>query len=121
MKNEPVNIKDKLIKITEQWSPRIIAQLNNYYVKAVKLEGDFVWHSHPETDELFMVIDGTLRIDLRDDAVTLQAGEIFVVPKGVEHKPFAEKECHILLIEPTGTLNTGNAGGDRTAEENIWI
>ncbi|WP_340148278.1 cupin domain-containing protein [Billgrantia montanilacus] len=95
--------------------------MNDYQLKVVKLEGDFVWHDHPETDEVFLVIKGNLRIDFRDGAVNLAAGEMFVVPKGVEHKPFAEQEAEVMLIEPRGVLNTGQAGGERTAENEVWI
>jgi mannose-6-phosphate isomerase-like protein (cupin superfamily) len=118
--NTAINFKDKLAKITELWSPRVIAELNDYQFKLAKIEGDFVWHSHPETDEAFIVVEGELRIDLRDGAVTLKPGELYVVPKGVEHKPYAEHECSILLIEPRGTVNTGDAGGDRTAAQDLW-
>jgi len=95
--------------------------LNDYHFKLVKLQGDFVWHSHSDTDEVFIVIDGELTIGLRDGKVLLKSGEMFVVPKNIEHKPFAEKECKIMLVEPAGTVNTGDTGGDLTAENNIWI
>ena len=121
MKHTAINLKEKLGRFSEQWSPRIIAQMNDYHFKLVKLQGDFVWHSHPDTDETFIVLEGHLRIDFRDGRVDLQTGEMFVVPKGVEHKPFAETECTLMLIEPAGTLNTGDAGGDRTADANRWI
>lgn len=107
--------------VTEQWSPRVIAEMNDYQFKVVKLEGDFVWHSHKETDETFLVLEGDLRIDFRDGAVEIGAGELFVVPKGVEHKPYAAKEVKLMLIEPRGVLNTGDAGGERTARNDIWI
>ena len=107
--------------INEQWMPKIIAQMNDYQLKLAKIEGDFTWHSHPETDEVFIVLEGCLQIDFRDGAVKLQAGEMFVVPKGTEHKPFAEHECSILLVEPLGTVNTGDAGGDMTAPSDVWI
>jgi mannose-6-phosphate isomerase-like protein (cupin superfamily) len=95
--------------------------MNDYQFKVVRLEGDFVWHDHPDTDEAFIVLDGTLRIDFRDGAVTLGPGEMFVVPRGVEHKPCAAAEVKLLLIEPRGVLNTGDAGGDRTAALDVWI
>ncbi|ULJ76697.1 cupin domain-containing protein (plasmid) [Rhizobium gallicum] len=107
--------------IKDQWMPRVIAEMNDYQFKVVKLEGDFVWHDHPETDETFLVLDGELRIDFRDGPVTLGPGELYVVPKGVEHKPYAENEVQLMLIEPKGVLNTGHAGGDRTAENDVWI
>ncbi|HZN98176.1 MAG TPA: cupin domain-containing protein [Gemmatimonadales bacterium] len=116
-----INLDEKLQMIGEQWSPRVVAELNDYQFKLVRIEGDFVWHDHPETDEAFLVLDGELRIDFRDGAVTLGPGELFVVPRGVEHKPFAEKEVKLLLIEPRGVLNTGHAGGERTAANDVWI
>jgi mannose-6-phosphate isomerase-like protein (cupin superfamily) len=116
-----INIRQKLDLIHEHWSPRIIAQLNDYHVKLAKIEGEFIWHSHPETDEAFWVIAGQMRILFRDGAVTLNEGELFVVPRGVEHKPVAEQECAILLLEPAGTVNTGDAGGELTVSETPWI
>lgn len=117
----PVNFMEKLAKIADLWQPRVIAEMNDYQLKLVRIEGDFIWHDHPETDEAFIVLSGQLRIDFRDGAVSIGPGEIFVVPRGVEHKPFAEKEVHLLLIEPRGVLNTGHAGGDRTAQNDLWI
>jgi mannose-6-phosphate isomerase-like protein (cupin superfamily) len=105
----------------EQWKPKVIAEMNDYQFKVVKLKGDFVWHDHQDTDETFIVIDGDLRIDFRDGAVHVLSGEMFVVPKGVEHKPYAENEVKLLLIEPRGVLNTGHAGGERTADNDVWI
>ena len=121
MKYTAINLKNKLTKFSENWSPKIIAQMNDYHFKLVKFQGDFVWHNHTQTDEVFMVLKGEMGIEFRDGKVTLRTGEMFVVPKGAEHKPFAEKECHILLIEPAGTVNTGDAGGEMTAEDNVWI
>jgi mannose-6-phosphate isomerase-like protein (cupin superfamily) len=120
-RHEVINFAEKLDLLSDHWAPRVIAELNDYQFKIVKIEGDFVWHDHPETDEAFIVLDGQLRIDFRDRSVSLGPGEMFVVPKGTEHKPFAEKEVRMLLIEPRGTLNTGNEGGERTAENDIWI
>jgi mannose-6-phosphate isomerase-like protein (cupin superfamily) len=117
----PVNFAEKLGLFADRWQPRVIAELNDYQVKIVRIEGDFIWHDHPETDEAFLVLDGVLRIDFRDGAVTIGPGEMFVVPKGKEHKPFAEKEVSMLLIEPRGTLNTGHEGGERTARSDLWI
>jgi len=107
--------------ISEQWDPKIIGQLNDYHLKIAKIEGEFVWHSHPETDEMFLVIDGELNIHLRDGHLHLRPGELCIIPKGVEHKPAAAEECQILMMEPIGTLNTGDAGGDMTKEETAWI
>jgi mannose-6-phosphate isomerase-like protein (cupin superfamily) len=117
---EVVNLEDKFGKFAEHWSPKILAQLNDYHIKAVKLQGEFVWHKHDETDELFLVTKGSLVIRFRDREVTLGPGELLVVPKGVEHMPVAEEECEVLLIEPAGTPNTGDAGGARTVEPD-WI
>ena len=116
-----INIAEKFAKFSEQWSPKVIAQLNDYHVKIAKIQGEFVWHSHAETDELFWVIDGKMRIDFRDGHVTLQSGELCVVPKNIEHKPYAEQECQILMLEPAGTVNTGDSGGDMTIHEAPWI
>lgn len=118
---QPINLQDKLGRITETWQPRVIAEMNDYQLKVVKLQGDFVWHSHADTDETFIVLDGELRIDFRDGPLTLRAGELYVVPRGVEHKPYAEQEVQLMLIEPRGVLNTGDAGGERTAENDRWI
>ncbi len=116
-----VNFKDKFKKIHEQHSYKIIAQMNNYHFKLVRVEREFIWHKHPETDEVFMVIDGHLQIDLRDKVLHLKKGEMVVIPRGVEHKPSCKEECKILLIEPAGTPNTGDAGGDLTVTELEWI
>lgn len=111
-----VNLADKFALFAETWSPKIVAQLNDYDMKVVRLEGDFVWHSHDDTDELFLVVDGTLTIQMRDRDVVVRAGELFVVPRGVEHCPRADNEVRALLIEPRGVVNTGDAGGDLTTE-----
>ena len=116
-----INLRAKLAKFSDHWSPKIIARMNDYHFKLAKIQGEFVWHSHPETDEVFIVLGGELRIALRDGGVEIRAGEMFVVPKGVEHKPIAEGECQILLVEPAGTVNTGDAGGEMTVEEIEWI
>jgi mannose-6-phosphate isomerase-like protein (cupin superfamily) len=118
---QPINFRQKFGLFHEQWQPRVIAEMNDYQFKIVKLQGDFVWHNHAETDETFIVIEGELRIDFRDGSVTISPGEMFVVPKGVEHKPYAESEVRLLLIEPRGVLNTGAQGGDRTARNDVWI
>jgi mannose-6-phosphate isomerase-like protein (cupin superfamily) len=106
--DDTINLAEKLTKFSEHWAPRTVAQLNDYDIMVVKVQGEFVWHSHPDTDEFFLVLKGQLTIRLRDRAVTLGPGELFVVPRGVEHQPFAEAEVHLLLIEPTGTPNTGD-------------
>lgn len=121
MKYTAINFEEKLAKFSEHWSPKIVAQMNDYHFKLVKFQGDFIWHSHDDTDETFIVLDGEMTIDFRDGKVDLKAGEMFVVPKGIEHKPFSEKECKILLVEPAGTINTGDAGGELTAEDDVWI
>jgi mannose-6-phosphate isomerase-like protein (cupin superfamily) len=122
MNYSSINFQEKLTKFTEHWSPKIISQLNDYHLKLAKVQGEFVWHDHPETDEVFIVIKGHLDILFRDGKVSLNEGEMFVVPKGVEHKPVAEQECHILLIEPAGLVNTGNAtDSSLTAPNDVWI
>ena len=121
MNYKALNFKDKLSLIDEQWAPKVIAEMNDYQFKIVKIKGDFVWHDHKDTDETFIVLEGKLRIDFRDGQVELVDGEMFVVPKGVEHKPYAEGEVKMLLIEPRGIKNTGDKGGELTAENDVWI
>jgi mannose-6-phosphate isomerase-like protein (cupin superfamily) len=116
-----INFTDKLSRIHDQWQPRVVAEMNDYQFKVVKIEGDFIWHDHADTDETFIVLEGDLRIDFRDGAVRLAAGEMFVVPKGKEHKPYAEKEVKLLLIEPRGVKNTGSETSERTAANDVWI
>jgi mannose-6-phosphate isomerase-like protein (cupin superfamily) len=116
-----INLGQKFGLFSEQWQPKVIAEMNDYQFKLVKLQGDFVWHDHRDTDETFIVVEGDLRIDFRDGAVRVSTGEMFVVPKGVEHKPYAEQEVKLLLIEPRGVLNTGQEGGERTAQNDLWI
>jgi mannose-6-phosphate isomerase-like protein (cupin superfamily) len=106
--NDVVNLADKLATVSEHWSPRIVAVYNGNDVMVVKVQGEFVWHAHPDTDDLFLVLSGRLAIEMRDRTVRLGPGELFVVPRGVEHRPVAEEECHLLLIEPRGTPNTGD-------------
>ncbi|MEB5091269.1 cupin domain-containing protein [Pseudomonas aeruginosa] len=118
---QAINFAAKLTLFDDRWQPRVIAQMNNYQFKLVKIEGDFVWHSHADTDETFIVLAGRLRIDFRDGAVHLGPGEMYVVPRGVEHKPFAEGEVRMLLVEPCGVRNTGDQGGERTAVNDLWI
>ena len=121
MKFEAINFREKLSKFSDQWMPKIIAQMNDYHFKVVKLKGEFVWHKHDDTDEVFIVLEGEMSIAFKDGAVQLNSGEMFVVPKGAEHKPIAENECEVMLVEPAGTINTGDAGGEMTADNNIWI
>ena len=121
MSKKAINLQEKLSLFSEHWTPKIVAQMNDYHLKLVKLQGDFTWHSHADTDEVFLVLEGEMRIDFRDGPVHLKAGEMYVVPKGIEHKPYAEEECKIMLIETTGTVNTGEAGGVQTAPDDEWI
>ncbi len=121
MSNKSINFADKLGQIREHWSPKTVAALNDYHFKLVKLQGEFVWHKHDDTDEAFICLRGSLRIDLRDGPVELTEGELFVVPRGVEHRPVAEQECHVLLVEPKGVVNTGDAESELTAETDEWI
>lgn len=121
MLQEVINFEQKFELFSELWSPKIIASMNDYHLKLVRVKGDFTWHDHKETDEVFIVLEGTLRIDLEKDYKYINAGELFVVPRGIVHKPFAENECKILLIEPAGTINTGEAGGEQTAPNDVWI
>jgi mannose-6-phosphate isomerase-like protein (cupin superfamily) len=107
--NDKVDLAEKLATFSEHWSPRTVAQFNACDVMVVKVEGEFVWHKHDDTDDFFLVLKGNLDIELRDRTVSLGPGQMFVVPKGVEHRPIARKEVHLLLIEPTGTPNTGDA------------
>jgi mannose-6-phosphate isomerase-like protein (cupin superfamily) len=115
------NFAEKFAKFDERWSPKIIGQMNDYHFKLVKIQGEFVWHSHGDTDEVFIVLDGEVTIHFRDGAVTLGAGEMFVVPRSVEHKPFAARECRMLLVEPAGTINTGDVQSELTAKDGVWI
>lgn len=117
----PINVHEKLTRFSEHWSPKIIARMNDYHFKLVKIQGEFVWHSHADTDEVFIVLDGEMTIHFRDGNVTLRPGEMFVVPRGLEHKPFAKQECRIMLVEPAGTINTGDVESDLTAKDDLWI
>ncbi len=121
MEYSALNLNEKLAKFSEHWSPKIIAVMNDYHFKLAKFQGEFVWHSHADTDEVFIVLEGEMVIEFRDGRVNLNAGEMFVVSKGVEHKPIAENECKVMLVEPAGTINTGDAGGVLTAQDNVWI
>ena len=121
MSSEKINLKEKLSKFSDHWSPKVIAEMNDYQFKLVKIKGDFVWHNHGDTDEFFLVIEGEMKIELKDDTVILKEGEIFVVPKGVEHKPYAEEECKIMIVEPRGVINTGDAESNLKASNDVWI
>lgn len=119
--HQAINFSAKFGLFAEQWSPKVIAELNDYQFKLSKVEGDFIWHTHADTDEAFIVMEGELRIDFRDGHVMLRQGEMFVVPKGVEHKPSARVETRLLLVEPRGVANTGSEGGERTSALDAWI
>ena len=121
MSSEKINLKEKLSKFSDHWSPKVIAEMNNYQFKLVKIKGDFVWHNHGDTDEFFLVIEGEMKIEFKDETVILKEGEIFVVPKGVEHKPYAEEECKIMIVEPRGVINTGDAESNLKASNDVWI
>ena len=116
-----VNFAEKLGLFNEHWSPKVAAQMNDYQFKLVKLLGEFVWHDHPDTDEAFICLSGELCIELVDKKVRLSPGELFVIPKVVKHKPVAEKECHVMIIEPQGVINTGAESGKLTADNDVWI
>lgn len=116
-----INFRNKLTLFSDHWSPKIVAQMNDSHFKLAKVMGEFVWHRHEETDEVFIVLDGRLKIHFRDGSVDLHSGEMFVVPRGVEHRPVADEECSLLLVEPAGTVNTGDAGGPLTSEDGVWI
>ena len=121
MSYKAINFQKKFGLFEEHWAPKVVAEMNDYQFKVVKVQGDFIWHDHKNTDETFIVIEGDLRIDFRDGAVHLGTGEMVIVPRGVEHKPYAENEVKLLLIEPRGVLSTGHEGGPLTAENDVWI
>ena len=121
MTYRPINLQQKFTLFADHWQPRVIAEMNDYQFKLVKIQGDFLWHSHRDTDETFLVLEGELRIDFRDGLVQIGPGEMFIVPKGVEHKPYAEHEVKLMLIEPRGVKNTGHESSDRTAPNDVWI
>ncbi len=116
-----VNFADKFKLFSDHWSPKVIAEMNDYQFKLVKIEGEFVWHDHGHTDEVFIVIEGSMNIEFEDRTITLNAGEMHVVPKGTPHRPFAENECKVMLVEPRGVINTGEADGDLKADNDVWI
>lgn len=121
MSESSINLAQKFSLFSDHWSPRVIAELNDYQIKLAKLKGEFTWHAHVDTDELFYVVSGELTIALRDGEVKLNAGDLYVVPKGVEHKPIAAEECQVMLIEPRGVVNTGETESDLRAENDVWV
>lgn len=121
MTSKAINLAEKLGKFSDHWSPRVIAEMNDYQFKLVKLQGEFVWHDHKGTDEVFLVVKGEMQIVFRNREVTVRAGEMFVVPRGVEHMTRAVHECHVLVVEPRGVINTGEAGGMLTAPNDVWV
>ena len=118
---QKINLKDKFSLFSDHWAPRVIAEINDYQLKLVKLQGEFTCHAHEDTDELFLVLDGGMDILFRHSRVSLSPGEMVVVPKGVEHKPVADVECSVMVIEPRGVVNTGNAPGELTAPGDVWL
>ena len=116
-----INFAEKFSLFSDLWTPKVVAEMNDYQFKLVKLQGEFVWHDHGHTDEVFIVIEGSMNIEFEDRTVSLSAGEMHVVPKGTPHRPYAEEECKVMLVEPRGVVNTGNAGSELTAENDAWI
>jgi mannose-6-phosphate isomerase-like protein (cupin superfamily) len=121
MKGEPVNFAEKLALFSEHWAPRVVAEMNDCQFKLVKFQGEFVWHDHKDSDEAFIVLAGEMEVGFRDRTVQVRAGEMLVVPRGTEHITRAAAECRALLIEPRGVVNTGDAGGERTARNEVWV
>jgi len=121
MKNDKINFSEKFKKFMDLWNPKVIAEMNDYQFKLAKVKGEFIWHSHEDTDEVFIVLKGELTIQLREGEVHLKKGEMYVVPKGTEHKPYAKKKCHIMLVESKGAINTGSIKVGLTAPNDIWI
>ena len=120
-KSKKINIKQKFSKFSEYWSPKVLAEMNDYEFKIARIKGEFIWHNHTETDEVFIVIEGSMKILLRGKTIQLSKGDLYVVPKGTDHKPVAEKECKLMLVELKGTKNTGSETHKLTAEDNQWI
>ena len=116
-----INIKEKFLKFSEHWSPKVIAELNDYQFKLAKIKGEFIWHKHDETDEVFIIIEGKMMIEFRDKKVELMEGDMYVVPKGVDHRPYSKNECKIMLVEPKGVVNTGNSISELTQDNDVWI
>ena len=119
--NKPINIKAKFNLFKDHWSPKVIAEMNNYQFKLVKIKGEFIWHNHKDTDEVFIVIEGSMNIDFKNKTQLLKTGDMIVIKKGEEHKPYSKDECKVLIIEPKGIINTGDEGGILTAENDKWI
>ncbi|MGD1899838.1 MAG: cupin domain-containing protein [Phormidesmis sp.] len=119
--NSVINLEKKFAKFSEHWSPKVIAEMNDYQFKLVKFQGDFVWHSHPDTDEVFLVLEGEMKIEFQDRLVIVKAGELFVIPRGLEHCTRAAEECQAMLIEPRGVVNTGASTSELTATNDVWI
>jgi mannose-6-phosphate isomerase-like protein (cupin superfamily) len=119
--NMPINLKSKFELFSEHWSPKVIAEMNDYQFKLVKIQGQFIWHEHKDSDEVFIVIEGSMGIQFKDRTVELSAGEMIVVRKGKQHKPFASEECKVLIVEPRGVVNTGDSGGNLTAQDDVWV
>jgi len=116
-----INLLSKFKRFNDTWSPKVIAEMNEYQFKLAKIENEFIWHTHKDTDEVFIVLEGKMGIEFEDETVELEAGEMIVVPKGKKHKPFAEKEAKIMLVEPRGVVNTGDVKNELTAENDQWI
>ena len=116
-----INFKSKFSKFTDQWSPKVIAQMNDYQFKLVRIENDFTWHKHDDTDEVFIVLEGQIFIEFENETIEINEGEMLVVPAGIKHKPFAEREAKIMLVEPSGVVNTGDNEGELTAPNDQWI
>ena len=116
-----VNFTEKFNLFSDLWSPKVIAEMNYYQFKLVKIQGEFVWHDHGHTDEVFIVLEGSMNIEFEDRTITINAGEMHVVPKGTRHKPFAENECKVMLVEPRGVINTGETEDDLKADNDVWI
>ena len=119
--NTPINLQSKLELFSDYWSPKVIAEMNDYQFKLVKIKDEFTWHEHKNTDEVFIIIEGSMGIEFKDRTVELNRGEMIVVQKAEQHKPFATEECKVLIIEPRGVVNTGDSGGDLTSENDVWI
>ena len=120
-KMKKINFKEKFQKFSDQWSPKVIAEMNDYQFKLVKIQNDFIWHKHEDTDEVFIVLNGKIFIEFEDETIEINQGEMIVVPKGVKHKPFAKDEANIMLVEPSGVINTGDKEGDLTAPNDQWV